>query len=96
MFVILRPVRVAVGLGPSHDEVEVLFESYLQEVVSSLSALEALRFSIDNTEKFVSFRLDSARNRLLKIVSRATALPPAAALPRLSRLSACTWAPLRT
>ena len=53
-----RPSRdhPAVGLGPSHDEVEVLFESYLQEVVSSLSALEALRFSIDNTEKFVSFR----------------------------------------
>ena len=53
-----RPSRdhPPVGLGPSHDEVEVLFESYLQEVVSSLSALEALRFSIDNTEKFVSFR----------------------------------------
>ena len=42
-------------------------------MVSSLSALEALRFSIDNTEKFVSFRLDSARNRLLKVDVIATA-----------------------
>ena len=73
-----RPSRdhPAVGLGPSHDEVEVLFESYLQEVVSSLSALEALRFSIDNTEKFVSFRLDSARCCLLASLATPTAAAP--------------------
>lgn len=50
-----------------HEEVEMLLESYAQEVGSTLGALEALAYSIESTEKFVSFRLDSARNRLLKV-----------------------------
>jgi len=49
-----------------HEEVEMLLESYAQEVGSTLGALEAIAYSIESTEKFVSFRLDSARNRLLK------------------------------
>jgi hypothetical protein len=88
-----------------HEEVEMLLESYAQEVArlktaharprppmpahslrlppaytlppthlhsqvgSTLGALEALAYSIESTEKFVSFRLDSARNRLLKVES---------------------------
>lgn len=50
-----------------HEEVEMLLESYAQEVGSTLGALDAITYSIETTEKFVSFRLDSARNRLLKV-----------------------------
>jgi hypothetical protein len=50
-----------------HEEVEMLLESYAQEVGSTLGALDAITYSIESTEKFVSFRLDSARNRLLKV-----------------------------
>jgi len=50
-----------------HEEVEMLLESYAQEVGSTLGALDAVTYSIESTEKFVSFRLDSARNRLLKV-----------------------------
>uniref|UniRef100_A0A7S4F3N7 Magnesium transporter n=1 Tax=Chrysotila carterae TaxID=13221 RepID=A0A7S4F3N7_CHRCT len=50
-----------------HEEAEMLFESYLQDVASSISSLEVVEHQIESTEKFVSFRLDSARNRLLKV-----------------------------
>ena len=38
-----------------------------------MAELEVLTYGIDGTEKFVSFRLDSARNRLLKFDVIATA-----------------------
>ena len=39
-------------------------ESYLQEVGATVAELEVLTYGIEGTEKFVSFRLDSAQNRL--------------------------------
>ena len=59
--------------GADHEEVELLLESYLQEVGATVAELEVLTYGIDGTEKFVSFRLDSARNRLLKFDVIATA-----------------------
>ena len=56
-----------------HEEVELLLESYLQEVGATVAELEVLTYGIEGTEKFVSFRLDSARNRLLKVDVIATA-----------------------
>ena len=56
-----------------HEEVEMLLESYLQEVGATVAELEVLTYGIEGTEKFVSFRLDSARNRLLKVDVIATA-----------------------
>ena len=56
-----------------HEEVELLLESYLQEVGATVSELDVLTYAIEGTEKFVSFRLDSARNRLLKFDVIATA-----------------------
>lgn len=56
-----------------HEEVELLLESYLQEVGATVAELEVLTYGIEGTEKFVSFRLDSARNRLLKFDVIATA-----------------------
>lgn len=56
-----------------HEEVELLLESYLQEVGATVSELDVLTYAIEGTEKFVSFRLDSARNRLLKVDVIATA-----------------------
>ena len=53
---------------------ELLLESYLQEVGATVAELEVLTYGIEGTEKFVSFRLDSARNRLLKIDVIATAI----------------------
>ena len=47
-----------------HEEVEVILESYLQEVGATVAELEVLTYAIEGTEKFVSFRLDSAQNRL--------------------------------
>ena len=63
------------GAGSEHDheEAEMLLESYLQEIGATVSELEVLTYNIDGTEKFVSFRLDSARNRLLKVDVIATA-----------------------
>jgi hypothetical protein len=65
------PLKVSFGLSgeeqDDHEEVEMLLESYAQEVGSTLGALDAMTYSIESTEKFVSFRLDSARNRLLKV-----------------------------
>jgi len=55
-----------------HEEVETMLESYVQDVGSTLGAMEELNFAIESTEKFVSFRLDSARNRLLKVEVIAT------------------------
>ena len=49
-----------------------MLESYVQEVGSTLVAMEALSYAIESTESFVSFRLDSARNSLLKIEVLAT------------------------
>ena len=54
-------------VSADHDEVEILLESYMQEINASLSELENLSHKIEDTEKFVSLRLDSARNRLLKV-----------------------------
>ena len=51
----------------------MLLESYLQEVGATVAELEVLTYGIEGTEKFVSFRLDSARNRLLKVDVIATA-----------------------
>ena len=56
-----------------HEEVEMILESYLQEVGATVAELEVLTYGIEGTEKFVSFRLDSARNRLLKVDVIATA-----------------------
>ena len=56
-----------------HEEVELLLESYLQEVGATVAELEVVTYAIEGTEKFVSFRLDSARNRLLKFDVIATA-----------------------
>ena len=39
----------------------------LLPLLAPAQALEATAYEIDTTEKFVSFRLDSARNRLLKV-----------------------------
>lgn len=50
-----------------HEEAEMLLESYLLEVEGDTSALAMVSYEIDSTEKFVAFRLDSARNRLLKV-----------------------------
>ena len=33
--------------------------------------LQVISYSVESTEKFVSFRLDSARNRLLKVAAKA-------------------------
>eukprot|EP00966_Prymnesium_polylepis_P336541 7391624-Prymnesium_polylepis.1 len=55
-----------------HEEVEAMLESYVQEVGSTITATEALAYSIESSEKFVAFRLDSARNRLLKVEVLAT------------------------
>ena len=46
----------------------------MQEMCSARGALDVLGYNIETTEKFVSFRLDSARNRLLKIDVIATAI----------------------
>uniref|UniRef100_A0A6U7CDN6 Magnesium transporter n=1 Tax=Haptolina brevifila TaxID=156173 RepID=A0A6U7CDN6_9EUKA len=56
-----------------HEEVEMMLESYLQEVGATVAELDVLKYDIEATEKFVSFRLDSARNRLLKVDVIATA-----------------------
>mmetsp|Transcript_32584 Transcript_32584/g.75998 ORF Transcript_32584/g.75998 Transcript_32584/m.75998 type:complete len:141 (-) Transcript_32584:43-465(-) len=60
------------GAKEEHEEAECLLESYLQEIGSVLGAVEVLEYNIESTEKFVSFRLDSARNRLLKVDVLAT------------------------
>ena len=39
-----------------HEEVEMLLESYLQEVGATVAELEVLTYGIEGTEKFVSFR----------------------------------------
>ena len=46
---------------PEHEEVELLLENYAQELGASISLLELLSYSIESDEKFVSYRLDSAR-----------------------------------
>ena len=52
------------GGEQDHEEAEVILESYLQEVGATVAELEVLTYGIEGTEKFVSFRLDSAQNRL--------------------------------
>lgn len=61
----------------------MLLESYLQEVGATVAELEVLTYGIESTEKFVSFRLDSARNRLLKVDVLATASATALGLGQL-------------
>ena len=119
MYLTRRCLAVLNPLAPrEHEEVEMLLESYLQEVGShprpaperkrlwlrgtptrpsrtvrgivvrvlstgaypcasqvgaTVAELEVLTYNIEGTEKFVSFRLDSARNRLLKVDVLATA-----------------------
>ena len=61
-----------VGSVHEHEEVELLLENYAQEIGASISLLELLSYKIESDEKFVSYRLDSARNRLLKVDVIAT------------------------
>ena len=71
------------GGEQDHEEAEVILESYLQEVGATVAELEVLTYGIEGTEKFVSFRLDSARNRLLKFDAIMTASATALGLGQL-------------
>jgi hypothetical protein len=55
-----------------HEEVELLLENYAQELGAAIALLELLSYSIESDEKFFSYRLDAARNRLLKVDVMAT------------------------
>ena len=75
-------------------QVEMLLESYLQEVGATVAELEVLTYGIEGTEKFVSFRLDSARNRLLKVDVIATASATALGIGQLvsgARAACAAW-----
>lgn len=50
-----------------HEEVELLFESYLNAFSSVQAALETVEYSIDSSERFVAQRLSSQRNGLLRL-----------------------------
>jgi len=53
---------------------KILLESYLQEIAQTIDALELSMEDVAATEKLVTFRLDAARNRLLKVEVAATAV----------------------
>ena len=50
-----------------HEEVELLLESYLQDIRGLGARAERLRFEITSTEKLVTLELDAVRNRLLQV-----------------------------
>lgn len=52
-------------LAQDHEEVELLLESYLQEVNSLGNVLELMRDRMHNTESLIMVKLDIARNQLL-------------------------------
>ena len=58
----------------AHESLEILLETYLQEMEQTIDALELSVDDVVATEKLVSFRLDAARNRLLKVEVAATAI----------------------
>merc|ERR1711871_1717854 len=51
------------------EQMEILLESYLQDIVSDANTLEILANDIENTEQLVLLRLDTARNRLLTVTT---------------------------
>ncbi|KAL1504197.1 hypothetical protein AB1Y20_010606 [Prymnesium parvum] len=58
----------------AHETLEILLECYLQELAQTIDALELSMEDVTATEKLASFRLDAARNRLLKVEVAATAV----------------------
>ena len=51
------------------EQMEILLESYFQDIVSDANTLEILANDIENTEQLVLLRLDTARNRLLTVTT---------------------------
>jgi len=50
-----------------HEEVELLLENYAQAIDGSISVVDALMVEIDSAMSTIALRLDSARNKLLRI-----------------------------
>ncbi len=48
-----------------HDEIELLFESHVQNVRGVLMSLRLLRYEVEDTEKMFTMELAMARNRIL-------------------------------
>ena len=65
-----------------HEALEILLESYLQEIMQTVDAIELSMDDVTATEKLVTFRLDAARNRLLKVEVAATAVGTVRRRPR--------------
>lgn len=63
-----------------HEEVELLFESYLNAFSSLQAALETVEYSIDSSERFVAQRLSSQRNGLLRMDVTFTVITAAISL----------------
>ena len=63
-----------------HEEVELLFESYLNALSSLQAALETVEYSIDSSERFVAQRLSSQRNGLLRLDVTFTVITAAISL----------------
>ena len=49
----------------AHAEVELIVESYLNNLNEIITSLEVLAFEIASTQSLLSLRLDTARNKLL-------------------------------
>jgi len=72
------PVADVCG-GGALAQVELVLEEYTQRVHVVVEALESLEQSAEGVEKFLFFRLDSSRNRLIKVDVIATFLATAMA-----------------
>ncbi|KAJ1631754.1 hypothetical protein T492DRAFT_993491, partial [Pavlovales sp. CCMP2436] len=86
-FVYLKKVHFAPELYETdpnfrtqHEEVELLFESYLNAFSSLQAALETVEYSIDSSERFVTTRLASQRNGLLRLDVTFTVITAAISL----------------
>lgn len=60
-----------------HEEAELLFESYLNELTAIIASLETIEYSIDSTEKYVTAQLSTQRNQLLRLDVTFTVLTAA-------------------
>ncbi|EGC34161.1 hypothetical protein DICPUDRAFT_56024 [Dictyostelium purpureum] len=50
-----------------HDEIEILLETYTRQLEQMSSNISQLKETLNSTEEFVNFQLDTARNKIMSI-----------------------------